>query len=50
MQPVLAHIAGLPAEELIPLVYGPAGVWVAGRMLLTRMSVRRRARLERDPR
>ena len=50
MHPVLAHIAGLPAEELIPLIYGPAGVWVAGRILVTRLSVRRRAHLHRDPR
>jgi hypothetical protein len=40
MTTVLAHIAGLPAEELVPLLYGAPGVWVTVRALLTR---RRRA-------
>ena len=44
MHPVLAHIAGLPAEELVPLLYGPAGLLVAGRVALTKFRVRRRER------
>ena len=38
----LAHIAGLPAEELIPIIYGPAGLLVAGRMALAKYRIRRR--------
>jgi len=28
---VIAHIAGVPAEELLPLLYGTAGLWAAAR-------------------
>jgi hypothetical protein len=38
----LAHIAGLPAEELIPLVYGAAGLWAVARVLPAKLAARAR--------
>ena len=33
MQVVIAHIAGLPVEEMLPLAYGGGAAWLAARVL-----------------
>jgi len=30
---VIAHIAGVPVEELLPLLYGGGAMWAAARAL-----------------
>lgn len=42
----LAHVAGMPLEELLPLVAGPGGGLLAVRAWVT-MSARRRSEDER---
>ncbi|HMI82149.1 MAG TPA: hypothetical protein VK480_10210 [Solirubrobacterales bacterium] len=41
---MFAHIAGLPVEEMLPLVYGVSGVGV-----FAHLAVRRRASRRRQP-
>ncbi|MDQ3092970.1 MAG: hypothetical protein M3R46_15195 [Actinomycetota bacterium] len=39
---MIAHIAGLPAEELLPLLWGSAGLWAVVRLLPTAIAARQR--------
>ncbi len=38
---ILAHIAGVPVEELLPLAYGSGGAWLAIRAWVTRGMLQR---------
>jgi hypothetical protein len=44
LHPILAHIAGLPVEELVPLAYGATAAWVVVRMRASRFAARARGR------
>ena len=44
---VIAHIAGVPLEELLPLAYGGGAVWLAARVLGSNRAVVVRRRLRR---
>jgi hypothetical protein len=44
---VIAHIAGIPLEELVPLAYGGGAVWLAARVLGSDRAVMVRRRLRR---
>jgi hypothetical protein len=37
---MIAHVFGVPVEELVPLVYGATAVWVAVRVRTTRLAAR----------
>jgi hypothetical protein len=41
---VIAHVAGIPVEELLPLAYGLGAAWVAVRLTVWRVARRARRR------
>jgi hypothetical protein len=41
---VIAHVAGVPVEELLPLAYGLGAAWVALRLMAWRIARRARRR------
>ncbi len=41
---MFAHIAGVPVEEMLPLVYGAFGVGAFARLAVRRRTSRRRQR------
>lgn len=46
---MIAHVGGLPVEELLPLAYGAGAAWAAVRAWMSLWRARARRRRNRSP-